>query len=362
MRLVRSARPRRLRPERRPQLSTTTDAVHTTAAVKTHTTAGDIVSGVYAGGPRPPVRRVDHARGGNVGCGWEMREEILAVAGAAPAPWPGWCCSYCAAPLEPLGHGVLCPAEDRWFATDRGVHRLLPQERRQELLPGLELDLRARRDAAPDPGHAGLVESGLRLAAEALPPGAWRILDVGAGSCWASLRLAARGHAVAAVDVSLDPQHGLLAAAGTELPRAEAEMEALPLEPGLFDLVLCAGSLHYASRPGRALIELRRVTRRGGALLVVGSPVFRRREDGEAGVARRMRELSRRYGFTVAREVLPGYLVLDELPELFHSSGWQLETSGWPRRASEAFQDALLRLRGRRPAARRPILLARRDG
>ena len=59
-------------------------------------------------------------------------------------------------------------------------------------------------------------------------------------------------------------------------------MEALPLEPRRFDLVIAPGSLHQASRLSRALVELRRVTRRGGVLLALDSPVFRRREDGEA--------------------------------------------------------------------------------
>jgi len=288
---------------------------------------------------------------------------------AAPeAPWSvGWCCSYCAAPLEPRDHGLVCPIEDRWFATDRGVHRLLPQERREELLPALELDVRVQRDeGAADPGlrvrRARDLDEGLRLAAPSLPAPAWRVLDVGAGSGWASLTLMERGHSAVAVDVSLDPKQGLPAASDAPLPRAEAEMEALPLEPALFDLVVCVASLHYAPRPRRALIELRRVTRRGGLLLALGSPVFRRREDGEAAVARLMRELSRRYGFPVAREVLPGYLVLGELPDLFRDSGWLLEVHGWPRPAAECVDDLLQRARGRRPGARGPILLARRDG
>jgi SAM-dependent methyltransferase len=281
-------------------------------------------------------------------------------------PWRvGWCCSYCSAPLELVDHGLVCPAEDRWFATDRGVHRLLPQERRQELLPALELDLRARRDARdPDRERAAArrLDEALRLATVALGAGPWRVLDAGAGSCWASLHLAGEGHSAVAVDATLDAELGLFAAAATALPRAEAEMEALPLEPGLFDLVLAVGSLHYASRLSRALVELRRVTRKGGLLLAFGSPVFRRREDGEAAVARRMRDLSRRYGFAVTREVVPGTLVLDELPELFRTGGWRLEVHGWPGRAAERLADAARFLRGRRPDSREPILVARREG
>src|SRR5438874_1984640 len=60
--------------------------------------------------------------------------------------WVGWCCSYCAAPLEPRGHGLFCAAEGRWFATLDGVHRLLPDDRRREIQPFLELYQRVRRD------------------------------------------------------------------------------------------------------------------------------------------------------------------------------------------------------------------------
>src|SRR6185295_17988269 len=115
-----------------------------------------------------------------------------------------------------------------------------------------------------------------RLALEAVEPilgtGPWRVLDAGAGSCWASARLLEKGHRVAAIDVNLDPDNGLMAAERlladvSRLPRAEAEMEALPIEPGAFDLVLVAGALHYAPRLERTLVELRRVTRRSGVLL-----------------------------------------------------------------------------------------------
>jgi SAM-dependent methyltransferase len=303
-----------------------------------------------------------------------------------PVPgWIGWCCPYCSGPLVVEAHGLLCPAEERWFATDRGVHRLMSEERRREIRPYLELYQRVRRDEGwrAEPGlpevppdhprasiwrvRAGHLRRGLELAAAALGRGPWRALEVGAGCCWASARLLAAGHQVVATDVNLDPDDGLHAAdrllpAGASLPRAEAEMELLPFEPGLYDLVLAAGALHHTPRLTRALLELRRVTRRGGALLVVDSPVYRRREDGEAMVAERMKEHGRRYGAAVPREAQSGYLVLGELGPAFESTGWRLTIDGWPSRPWEWAWDALdLGRRGRR-TARFPILLARRDG
>lgn len=298
---------------------------------------------------------------------------------------PLWCCSYCAAPLEVQAHGLYCSAEERWFATLDGIHRLLPEERRREMQAFLELYQRVRRDEGfkvepelPEvprghPHHAlwqvrgRHFRRGLELAAEYLGAGPWRVLDVGAGCCWASARLIEQGHDVVAVDVNLDPEDGLRAAAGLgvdlgRLARAEAEMDALPLEPGAFDLVLAAGALHYSPNVGRTLVELRRVTRRGGALLVLDSPTFRSRPDGEAMVARRMRDHARRYEVILPRESQSGYLVLEELPGLFERAGWNLTVHGWPGAIRERLRDVIEVLRHGRRTARFPIFLARRDG
>ena len=298
---------------------------------------------------------------------------------------PGWCCSYCAAPLELEAHGLYCAAEGRWFATLDGVHRLLPEERRRELRPFLELYQRVRRDEGwrAEPGlpevpehhpqaaiwraRANRFQRGLDLAVNRLGAGPWRVLEVGAGCCWASIQLQASGHHVTAVDVNLDSDDGLTApnrmlSEPWRLPRAEADMEALPLEPARFDLVLAAGSLHFPAHLMRTLVELRRVTRRGGVLLVLESPTFRRRPDGEAMVARRMREEARRYSVLLPRESQSSYFVLGELPGVFERSGWGLEIHGWPGPLREQARDLLEIFRHGRRTARLPVLLGTRHG
>ena len=313
-----------------------------------------------------------------------MSDALTRAGGEDPAPWPGWCCSYCAAPLQGDAHGLLCAREGRWFATQDGVHRLLTQERRRELQPALEAYQRVRRDEGwraerglPDvpPGHphaaiwrrrARHVARASSLARERLGPGPWRVLDVGAGCGWASTRLLAAGHRVAAVDLNLAAQDGLLAANGlvddpADLPRAEADMEALPLEPASMDLVLAAGVLHHAARPARSLVEIRRVTRRRGLLLVLDSPVYRGAVDGETMVAERAEEQKSRHGFT-APAFGPGYLLLSELTRLFEGAGWRLEVHGWPGRVGETARDLVEVARWGRRTARFPILIGRRDG
>src|SRR4051812_23780488 len=99
-----------------------------------------------------------------------MSESLVTASRTVPGPWPGWCCSYCAAPLQAGAHGLTCLAEGRWFATDRGVHRLLAQERRRELQASVEAARRSRRDEGRREDSARLEEA-LGLAEARLGPG-----------------------------------------------------------------------------------------------------------------------------------------------------------------------------------------------
>ena len=104
-------------------------------------------------------------------------------------------------------------------------------------------------------------------------PGSERVLDVGAGNGWLARRLA-RSHRVTALDV--DATETGLRALGDDagVGRVRAEVEALPLRDGSFDVVIVAASLHYAVELPRALAELARVLRPGGALVIADSPIY----------------------------------------------------------------------------------------
>jgi SAM-dependent methyltransferase len=285
----------------------------------------------------------------------------------------GLCCPYCSGPLQPRGRGLLCPGEGRLFASNDGIYRLLEETRRIALRPMIEMEHRLRRDdglaSRASRGRTRRLLEACEKAASVLPPGPWRVLEVGAGSAWAGAVLAARGHEVTAIDVSLDADDGLRAAdeflgPGVSLVRVEADMEALPFEPGLFDLVLAVDALHHAREVQRTLVELRRVTRREGVVLVMESPVFARREDGEAEVARRMRRLRRRYDLALPRELQPGYLVRGELDNLFGQAGYRLERPAAHelRGLRMVLADLGAVLLGRGGLPTRPLILARRDG
>ncbi len=291
-----------------------------------------------------------------------MRDEFQESSRGSSEEWVGWCCSYCGAPLVPRRRGLLCREEERWFATRRGVHLLLPADRRQSLRAFREIRRRVdrppvRRDRE-EAGRSLLVADGLRLAGETLGAGPWYVLAAGGESVARPLRAA---HRVVVVASSLgDDEAG--DGEDAPLPRAEAELDALPLEPGRVDLVVAEASLHDHPSLVRALVELRRVVRRGGALLALDSPVYRRRADGEAGVVQAMKAERALVGMAVPRESRPGYLVRADLADQFREAGWSVQVLGWPGPVRERTEDLLRLVRGARPAPRFPVLFARRDG
>lgn len=99
----------------------------------------------------------------------------------------------------------------------------------------------------------------------ALPAGA-RILDAGCGSGRTLVELADYGGEVCGIELSSD---------AAELARARGlgdvqvgRLEELPWEDGAFDLITCLDVIEHVPDDVTALVELRRVARPGGWLLV----------------------------------------------------------------------------------------------
>jgi SAM-dependent methyltransferase len=184
------------------------------------------------------------------------------------------------------------------------------------------------------------------------------ILDLGAGNCWMSYRLALRKHRPVALDIFADARDGLLAARHYphRFPVLEAQFDRLPLRSGTFDLAIFNASLHYSPDYRRTLAEVRRCLRPGGHVVIVDSPIYRQPEHGELMRAERREQFQRQYGFP--SDALPSREYLDE-PELARLAkdlgivwrihrvwyGWQWFLRPWKAR-----------LRGRRPPSRFWIL------
>ena len=98
-----------------------------------------------------------------------------------------------------------------------------------------------------------------------------RVLDVGCGTGETTRHLLQRAGSVQAVDLS--PEQLTTAVGKDALDGAgfvAADAGSLPYRDGSFDAVVSVGSIMYWEDPAAILRELRRVTRPGGQVLVMG--------------------------------------------------------------------------------------------
>jgi SAM-dependent methyltransferase len=99
-----------------------------------------------------------------------------------------------------------------------------------------------------------------------LGPGT-RVLECGCGPGGVLRAIAATGSRTTGVD--LNPRLlGAARAGAAGATWAQADVEALPFADGAFDVVLCVGVLSYLREDARAIAELARVVRPGGAVVI----------------------------------------------------------------------------------------------
>lgn len=292
--------------------------------------------------------------------------------GAAVAPTIR--CPACGAvhPLEAHGVWDLLPPE-RASRFERFLREYTAVRRAEGRVAGDAAFYRALPEAPADHPlawqwriRARSAETFLRRVLPAAGAGA-RVVDVGAGTGWLCRLLAEHGAQPLAVDVTVDPGDGLgamrhLDGAGGWLPRVRADFDRLPLVDGAADLVVFNASLHYSPDPEATLAEALRVLaqRPEARLVVMDSPLYRRRSDGEAMVAERKAAYRARYGFASDALGSAEFLVDAELAALGRMLGirWRVHRPwyglGWALRPVRA------RLRRRRAPARFALLEGRR--
>jgi SAM-dependent methyltransferase len=138
------------------------------------------------------------------------------------------------------------------------------------------------------------------------------ILDMGAGNGWMSHRLRQGGHRAVALDISTDSRDGLgaLRRYGADFAAVEAEFDCLPFRDARFDLIVYNASIHYSTNYRGTLEAAKRCLRPEGRVVILDSPVYRRREHGERMVAERHAGFERQYGFR--SDSVPSIEFLDE--------------------------------------------------
>ncbi len=109
-----------------------------------------------------------------------------------------------------------------------------------------------------------------------------RVLELGAGRCWASAHLARRGCQVVALDVVRAKKAGGLQTGRVYLDhgapyfeRVVANMEKLPFRGGTFDVVLSVASIHHTAFLDQVVAEGARVLMPGGRLALTSEPCIR---------------------------------------------------------------------------------------
>jgi SAM-dependent methyltransferase len=163
-------------------------------------------------------------------------------------------------------------------------------------------------------------------------PQAMDVLDVGAGNCWMSYRLARRGHRPVAVDLVDNDQDGLSAARHylsflrRRFPRFQAEMDHLPFASAQFDLVVFNASLHYSEDYSRTFQEALRCLRRPGYVLIIDSPFYSTESSGRAMVEEKHAKFQKRFGFRSDSITSQEFLTQDMLGDLgkLHGICWSV--------------------------------------
>lgn len=150
-----------------------------------------------------------------------------------------------------------------------------------------------------------------------------KVLDLGAGSCWLSNRLAAQGDRVVAVDLLVNDRDGLGAWKYYEHPITpiQAEFNHLPIMDGFADVAIFNASFHYSENYAETLEETFRVLDEEGVVVIMDTPIFHKRASGEKMMVEREASFQAYYGLALDTLESENFLTYERLRELSDSLG-----------------------------------------
>src|SRR5580658_4591634 len=204
-----------------------------------------------------------------------------------------------------------------------------------------------------------------RILTPALPFGA-KILDLGAGNCWMSHRLARAGYIMVGVDLLTNSYDGLGAADHYQkhlpkrLPRFQAELEHLPFQDQQFDAAIFNASFHYAEDACAAFAEALRCVRGDGLVVIGDTPWYSCEASGLQMVKERRQSFLTRYGTESASLDSINFITDDLLRALEErlKIQWKVYSPNYGARWS--MRPYIAMLRKRREPARFRIYVAQR--
>jgi ubiquinone/menaquinone biosynthesis C-methylase UbiE len=194
------------------------------------------------------------------------------------------------------------------------------------------------------------------------------ILDLGAGNCWMSFRLALYGYRPIAVDLLTNEQDGLGAGShyGKHLPicfpRFRAELTRLPFRDSQFDAIVFNASFHYSEDYETTLAEAFRCLKIGGRVIVSDTPWYSREENGKQMIAERHDAFLKRFGTASDSMKSLEYLTDERLRGLEEklSIRWTVYTPWYG--VKWAMRPWIAKLRGRREPSRFRLYVVAKHG
>ena len=194
-----------------------------------------------------------------------------------------------------------------------------------------------------------------------------KVLDIGAGNCWLSYRLAMLGHRPVAVDLLTNNVDGLGAAAHYQcdlpelFPRVQSEFVSLPFQGGYFDVAIYNASFHYAEDYEASLQEAFRCLRPGGMAVICDTAWYSQEDSGKEMVRERHACFQQRYGNASDSIQSMEFLTPERLRALEDQLSIRWTVSSPWYGLKWAIRPLVARLLGRREPSRFRIYSARKD-